>query len=241
MKVTFIYHSCFVVTFEKEKYALIFDYFKGELPDFPEDYTLLFFVSHKHYDHYTREIFQYVKEYARCYFILANDMKMSEKYMDRWNIPAQARSRIIYAKVRERFTLPVGEITVETIKSSDAGVAYAITAFGRSLYHAGDHNLWLWDEDDAQSQLRKKVMNRLFFGELKRLEGRCFDVAFLPLDGRLGPHFHEGFDAFMKLCGARQVYPMHMWDDTSVIERLRQMECACEYRDRIVAVAAEKR
>lgn len=45
MKVTYIHHSCFVV--EIEDCIFVFDYYKGELPEFDKNKRIFFFVSHR--------------------------------------------------------------------------------------------------------------------------------------------------------------------------------------------------
>ena len=51
MKVTYIHHSA--VSVETEHSILLFDYFKGELPDFDPGKPLFVFASHFHEDHYS--------------------------------------------------------------------------------------------------------------------------------------------------------------------------------------------
>ena len=52
MRVTHIYHSGFAV--ELPFCTLLFDWYKGELPQLHRDLPLVVFVSHEHYDHYGR-------------------------------------------------------------------------------------------------------------------------------------------------------------------------------------------
>ena len=59
MKITYIHHSSFCV--ELENSILLFDYFKGELPEFNKDKKLYVFASHFHQDHFDKCIF--VKRY----------------------------------------------------------------------------------------------------------------------------------------------------------------------------------
>ena len=51
MKVTYIHHSA--VSVETEHSILLFDYFKGEMPDFDREKPLFVFASHFHEDHYS--------------------------------------------------------------------------------------------------------------------------------------------------------------------------------------------
>ena len=62
MKITYIHHSSFCV--ELENSILLFDYFKGELPEFNKDKKLYVFASHFHQDHFDKCIFEIAKQQA---------------------------------------------------------------------------------------------------------------------------------------------------------------------------------
>ena len=54
MKITYIYHSCFVA--EIEDCIFVFDYYKGHLPEFDPNKKLIFMVSHQHGDQFNPSI-----------------------------------------------------------------------------------------------------------------------------------------------------------------------------------------
>ena len=56
MKITYLDHSGFAV--EYKKYVLIFDWYKGKLPEFDSEKEIYVFSSHSHYDHFDRKIFE---------------------------------------------------------------------------------------------------------------------------------------------------------------------------------------
>ena len=58
MNVTYIYHSSFLV--ETMSGYLLFDYFKGDLPELSPYKPLYVFVSHGHGDHFSASIFTIV-------------------------------------------------------------------------------------------------------------------------------------------------------------------------------------
>ena len=68
------------------------------------------------------------------------------------------------------------------------------------------------------------------------MKNEKIDVAFVPLDPRQGKDFYRGMDDFMKMVGAARVFPMHCWDDFTVISRLKAMEESRDYRDRIMEI-----
>ena len=55
MKITYIHHSCFLA--ELPRYNLLFDYYTGELPETGMDKPMAVFASHRHWDHFSPDIF----------------------------------------------------------------------------------------------------------------------------------------------------------------------------------------
>ena len=71
------------------------------------------------------------------------------------------------------------------------------------------------------------------------MHGRKADIAFLPLDPRLGEYFYLGIDDFVKEVDVKHIFPMHFWGEYDVAERLKKMPCSAGYRDRIVEIHEE--
>ncbi len=232
MKITYIHHSCFSV--EIDDLVMIFDYYRGSLPEFDPGKQIFVFASHKHGDHFNKCIFDLVKVYPNITFLLSNDIRMNEAYMDRIQIPPAARQNIIYTRGNESLKLP--SLTVETLSSTDEGVAFIVTARGRMLYHAGDMNWWTWPEDTEKEY---KDMTQRFLNEMEKLEGRHFDAAFVPLDPRQEDRFWWGFHHFMKITDTDRVFPMHFQMDYSIICRLKGMKEVKEYADKVMEITEE--
>lgn len=238
MKVTYIHHSCF--TAELSNTVLVFDYYVPEqervledgnlygLPEFDIEKSIYVFVSHKHADHFDRQIFHLARKYKKIWFLLSKDIKMSSSYMDKIKVPMEARERIFYLGAGRSETF--GELKVETLKSTDEGVAFLVSCEGKEIYHAGDLNWWTWI---GESEEEGKDMAERFKAEIKRIEGRHFDAAFLPLDPRQEERFFWGFDYFMRHTDTSFAYPMHFWDKPSVIGRLLRLEESKPYREKI--------
>ena len=55
MKIIYIAHSGFLL--DTGNAYFLFDYYKGMLPAIDKDKPLVVFVSHKHQDHFTPQIF----------------------------------------------------------------------------------------------------------------------------------------------------------------------------------------
>lgn len=153
----------------------MFDYFNGELPQWDKDYRIYVFASHKHYDHFSKKIFNFALEYPDITYILAKETRMNEKYMDRWNIPIVARDRINYVGKDREYDFD--DIHVTTLTSTDSGVAFIIRTEGKTLYHAGDLNWWWWDQYTPQQSLQ---MEKDFKAQIDKFDKNLhIDAAFL--------------------------------------------------------------
>ncbi|BBF42600.1 metal dependent hydrolase [Lachnospiraceae bacterium KM106-2] len=230
MRVTFIEHSGFAVEFDEV--VFIFDYYKGDIPQFPKNKQVIFFVSHKHQDHFNKQIFTIGDSYKKVTYLLSNDTKMNTVYMNRMKIPMKARTQIRYIHANETMDLGSG-IRVETLRSTDEGVAFIVSYENKALYHAGDLNWWSWSGEPERFNENMKTQ---FFNEIQKVTGRHFDIAFLPLDPRQEERFYWGLDAFMRSADVTTCFPMHMWNDFSIIRKLKEIECAHEYENRIVEI-----
>ena len=86
MRVTFIYHSAFLV--ELDDMTLLFDYFRGALPPIRRDVPLVIFASHSHGDHFSPRIFSLAGDAERVSFVLSDDIPAGE-------VPAALASRTV--------------------------------------------------------------------------------------------------------------------------------------------------
>lgn len=235
MKITYIYHSSFLV--ELENCVLLFDYYKGTIPPFSPSKHLFVFVSHKHQDHFQFSIFQLANQYPNITFVLSKDMKMNESYMERKKIPVCARNKIHYIGKNcslELFINHTSEtIQIQTLRSTDSGVAFVLLAENYHIYHAGDLNDWIWKEEEEKSN---KDMTKCFQTEINKLKGAHFDIAFLPLDPRQEEYFLNGFHYFMTITHTTYAFPMHFWEDFSIIDHLLSLHDSQAYQENIVRI-----
>lgn len=225
MKVTYIHHSAFFV--ETESACLLFDYFKGQLPEIPDGKPLYIFASHRHADHFSNVIFDVAAGHENTKLILSSDIW-------RKRVPDGAKERTVFLGPDK--TWADGILKVETFKSTDEGVAFWCTADGREIYHAGDLNHWYWEGEEEQWN---KNMTAAYRREIEKMRGRRADIAFLPLDPRLEESFYLGIDDFMKVVDAGKIFPMHFWGEYGVAARLKALPCSAGYRDRIVEIERE--
>ena len=206
MRVTFIAHSGFLV--ELENVCLLFDWWKGELPPLP-DKPLLCFASHRHPDHFDPRAFSLDDGKRQVRFVLSRDIRLTERNLSKWGVSAETAEKCV--SVRENETAaPLDGVTVETLKSTDEGVAFLVTCGGRTVYHAGDLNWWHWEGED-------KAWNRNMEADFKRfiepLRGRRIDLALAPLDPRLEGAADWGVRYLLELARVERLIPMHQWED----------------------------
>ena len=179
MNITYIHHSSFLV--EEASVFLLFDYTEGKIPPIPSDAPLYVLVSHSHGDHFSPAIFDLGKKHPRIRFLLSSDISVKSVPQEYRNDP----DRLIFLPPHTVWEDSL--LKVETFASNDLGVAFWCTLGNRQIYHAGDLNNWFWEGDEEDFRLQE-----MYHTELKKMAGRTADVAFVPLDPRLGDAFCLG-------------------------------------------------
>lgn len=254
MKITHIYHSGFLV--ELENSLLLFDWYKGTLPELDADKTLYVFCSHSHPDHYSRKIWELQNSHPNVVYILDEGIEEASSHPE---------SRVITVSPRKAYAIfPDGSFSslmagtdtkaghagtvqgespaagrscsdgsdtsdrdpamiLRTLVSTDMGVAFYVETEEKRIYHAGDLNVWFWNDEPMEDNLASEKKCR---GEMQFLAdqlrsaadqengdsaGSLIDVAFVPLDPRLEEHAPRCIEAFMEILGAETVFPMHYW------------------------------
>ncbi len=217
MTVTYLYHSGFVVEFDD--IVLVFDYYKGELPETVRGKKLYVFSSHYHKDHFQYNVFDWALEYDATY-VLSKDIRTKGP---------EGRT----VKVKRRQNLSVDELQIQTLRSTDEGVAFLVRVKGITLYHAGDLNWWHWEEEGPEYN---EKMKRDYQAEIGTIEGEHIDLAFVPLDPRLEEAYGWGIDYFMRHTETIRLFPMHLWGGYKTIPRFIADPLSEDYRDRIVKI-----
>ena len=234
IKAEYLGHSGFL--FETEKALLLFDYFRGDLSvisDKPADKALYVFVSHAHRDHFNPDIFSFTGKDRAVRYILSFDLKGNEQ------LPEQAEEdgQFLFLDADGKYDIP-GLGAVETFLSTDEGVAFLVDTGDAVIYHAGDLHWWDWEEPDpaVRADREKRYMH-----QIRKLSGQKIDAACVVLDDRLGDHFANGMNRFLAVCQASYVFPMHYWEDMTVIERFRDQEDEQTGHVQIMDTVHEKR
>ena len=219
MKITYLDHSGFAV--EYKKYVLIFDWYKGKLPEFDSEKEIYVFSSHSHYDHFDRKIFELENIYPNIRYVLSADITEKPVPSKVWFVIADKEYRI-------------GNLKVQTLHSTDAGVAFLVYVDDRIIYHAGDLNWWHWEEEE--SEYYNEQMRMDYQKEIHKLKNIRIDVAFVPLDPRQEEQYYWGLDYFMKHTDTELVFPMHMWGHYEVYEKLMNNPQAESYKEHVMHV-----
>lgn len=225
MKITYIHHSSFLV--ELDNISLLFDYFEGELPELDRDKPLAVFASHRHGDHFSKVIFELARQYPNAGYILSDDI---------WNrqVPEELHSRVLFIGPGEERA--AGPLCIKAFQSTDEGVAFLIRAEGKTIYHAGDLNNWVWAGEPEADNRR---MSQAYHRQLELMAGTKIDLAFVPLDPRQENDFYLGLDDFMQRVGAEAVFPMHFWGDFQTIQRFKKLSCTDSYKEKIQEITCK--
>ena len=204
------------------------------------------------------KIFSLAEKYPRIHYILSRDIHLSPAYLERHGIPKERLSLVTFIGKEQtrkfRNAEPVSPdeadqkplmqiesespvLTVETLTSTDAGVAFLVICEGARLYHAGDLNWWTWIGETNEEY--EDMKNRFFREMGKTSVGGPLTWPLCALDPRQEERYYWGFDAFMRTVDVKAVFPMHFWGDPSVIDKLLADPVSEPYRDRIQRVGRE--
>lgn len=209
MHVTFLAHSGFFL--ELETASLLFDWWKGELPPLPADRPLLVFASHRHEDHFNPAIFSLAEGGRDVRFLLGKDIRLTERNRTRWNLSDDGARRCLALGGGETVS-PIPGVTVETLPSTDEGVAFLVSLEGKTLFHAGDLNWWHWEGEDPAWNRNMEINFKRY---CEPLRGRHVDLAMFPVDPRLGEDGFRGARYFLELTDTACLLPMHQWEQFS--------------------------
>ena len=206
MKVTYIHHSCFLV--ETDSCYYLFDYESGSLPELDAAKPILVLSSHGHADHYNAGVFS---------LLTASGMQDIRAVLSE-DIEAPDNISTLQVAPGQEYDLgPQQKLT--TFRSTDLGVAFLIEDQQLLIYHAGDLNDWVWEEEtdayNAQMTADYRTQIRLLS---EKLDHREIDAAFVVLDPRQEKDYDRGMCYFLEHISAKHVYPMHYWGNPGIMD-----------------------
>ncbi|MBF1206516.1 MAG: MBL fold metallo-hydrolase, partial [Fusobacterium periodonticum] len=206
------YHSGFVL--ELEKSILIFDFYriptdkKNEEESFISkfikrtDKKIYVFSSHSHSDHFNKEILKWLNLNENIKYILSDDIKIHK------------HKNFYFTKEGDSFELD--NLKISTFGSTDLGSSFYVNVEDKNIFHSGDLHLWHWEDDTLEEE---KTMYDAYMSELEKIKKLDrIDIAFVPVDPRLGVNTLEGVELFYKVLKPKLIVPMHFSDDYSQIK-----------------------
>jgi len=211
MQVYYLSNSGYAV-FLKDK-LLVFDYYKNTTLDEEKNVNsgvirkedlekkkhVYVFVSHSHPDHFNPVIFDWQEYNNNTYYMLDSDIQNSRGLLNVKNIN--------FFKKGTEFNN--GDVFVKAFGSTDIGISFYVETGGIKIFHAGDLNCWHW-EDEASKEYAARARED-FLEEIKDIKKdiKTIDLAFFPVDIRLGRKHDEGAKYFIQELKPSIFIPMH--------------------------------
>ena len=164
------------------------------------------FVSHVHGDHFNPKIFDWASPRVRYVVdsavpipqgVCAEQLRSGERYEDE-------------------------TLRVLAHPSTDIGVSFQVELMGKVIFHAGDLNCWHWaGENTAQEEQQARMDFTRALEEIARHMGWA-DVAFFPVDPRLGTLLDDGALEFLAKFRVGLFIPMHFGQEFGAAERFAE-------------------
>lgn len=208
LKVTLLDHSGFLVETDKE--LLVFDDYRDpsrsvvRTIEHHPNKPVVFFVTHRHPDHFNRYIFNIGQQDKRRY-VLSSDIPGTE---------VNDNAPVDWIENGRSIENIFGDITVRAFGSTDAGVSLLVTlGSGETIFYAGDLNFWHWEKESTAEEVQKQQ------SEFTKILGRiseeinAVDIAFFPVDVRLGDNCAAGAEQFLTKISVKDFFPMHFNGD----------------------------
>ncbi len=240
MRLTYIYHDCFVL--ETSQAVVVFDYWRdseetkrGCLPRFfdwlPHDLPVYVMVSHHHKDHYTRDIFEWDRLRSGIHYVLSYDTaKSARPYISADSHYAGhkvAESQVSVLRPGERVVLQ--GLTVHAYGSTDTGNSWVVESGGHSVMHAGDLNAWIWKDESTEAEVRKALGDYQAVLRTIAAEWPELDVCMFPVDSRIGTDYWTGAAMLVRAINVRRFFPMHFELGESAEEVKRRHHDAADF------------
>lgn len=227
--VTYIWHDCFVV--ETDKVMMVFDYWKDPtlskdtlprfLQEFNRDKSLYVMVSHFHKDHYSKTIFEWSRYYPNIHFIISKDVARHARHIftpdSIYSGFRPDENKVIILREGEGYM--DSKIYIEAFGSTDIGNSYYLETDGRSFFHAGDLNAWIWKEESTEEEVAKSIEDYKSILKTIASQHKEIDYVMFPVDSRIGSGYFTGAEMFVREIIVNHFFPMHFELGTDEMER----------------------
>ena len=203
MIINYLLNSGFLI--RDEKIFLVFDDFEDPAGIVDAAYDkgdfdrLYIFATHAHFDHFSTHIRAYVPKVTR--YIFSNDIRRTKR------VKMFPTDKITYMKRYNEWQDDL--IKVWSYDSTDVGISFLVQTPSSRIYHAGDFNWWHWENETPEEIA---LADKTFKKQIKRMDGMEADVAFFPVDGRLGSSQELGAIDFMAQTKVKGFVAMHRVD-----------------------------
>ena len=163
------------------------------------DKKVYVFATHSHPDHFNREILTWLEINENIKYILSDDIKIYK------------HKNFYFTKEDDSFELD--NLKINTFGSTDLGSSFYINTENKNIFHSGDLHFWHWEDDTLEEE---KTMYDAYMVQLEKIKKLDrIDIAFVPVDPRLGVNTLEGVELFYKILKPRIIIPMHFSNDYS--------------------------
>ncbi len=226
MKSIFLGESGFFI--EVPSATLVFDWTQGQLPRIRRDKPVYFFISHIHSDHCSSKAFKKAEGLSEVEIYLGYDNSIPNINKFLRGLPGSVSSHLHLVDGFKNLKSEDGRVTIQTLKSTDLGVAFLVEIDEETIFHAGD--LYLkqtmnkkdyrkWQADMMINQPLTPVMdyesqfihhNNEFFSYTEPLAGRIIDFGMIPLDPRVEGVAHKTLMRYLDIATFRSWSPMNL-------------------------------
>lgn len=215
-RITYLYNSGFAV--ETLNHMLIFDYcltipagnqkkltsgvITHEELDAKPNVTV--FVSHGHKDHFNAAILRWYVKHKNIRYVFSDDIPMADS--------------VILLNACKKIT--IDDMRISAFPSTDVGISILVEVDGLSIFHAGDLNLWhsKMESMDEESSFAFKKAKYAFMKALIPIREHKMDIAFFPVDPRIGPGYDVGALYFAEHFRPKYFVPMHFGENYEVCQ-----------------------
>jgi L-ascorbate metabolism protein UlaG (beta-lactamase superfamily) len=206
MKLTYIYHSGYVI--ETDKLAIVFDYYKDSGKSPVKGYVhdellaregrLYVLASHFHPDHFNRDILRWKQQKDDITYILSSDILHEKK---------AKRAEGLFLNKGDRYEDEY--LQIQAFGSTDVGISFLVGIEGKLVFHAGDLNNWHWKDESTHEEAEEAESAYLEELELLAAAAGRLDLAMFPVDPRLGSDYMRGAEQFVARIETKRFAPMH--------------------------------
>lgn len=196
LKVRFLGHSGFLV--ECGGRFLLFDYYTDEAGvlsgGLPSGGSGAVLISHSHADHFNRSVFD-IAVAGSTAVVADSSVRLPKAISGSYSLMPGG-------------SVDLGWARVKAYGSTDEGCSFLVELCGFRIFHAGDLNDWYWEEESTPQELATDEAR--FLEELGRIDAAGMDIAFFPVDMRLGRHAARGASLFARALKPKLMIPMHL-------------------------------